>query len=89
MSHSISSTRDLGGDMVAPEFLWQGPIYGCANLPINNMVAHFWNIMVVVCIMYGCDPIMVAPSKNKVAPHICAMVKYGCITYYHVNTGIR
>jgi hypothetical protein len=45
--------------------------------------------MVVVCIMYGCDPNMVAPSKNKVAPHICAVVKYGCITYYHVDAGIR
>ncbi len=41
MSHSILSTWALGGDMVVPEFLWQGPIYGCANLPINNMVAHF------------------------------------------------
>jgi hypothetical protein len=89
MSHSILSTRDLGGDMVAPEFLWRGPIYGCANLPINNMIAHFWNIMVVVCIMYGCDPIMGAPSKNTVAPHICTVVKYGCVTYYHVDMGIR
>ncbi len=53
------------------------------------MVAHFWNIMVVVCIMYGCDPIMVAPSKNTVAPHIFAMVKYGCVTYFHVDMGIR
>jgi hypothetical protein len=89
MDDSILSMRDLGGDMVAPEFLWRGPIYGCANLPIDNMVAYFWNIMVVVCIMYGCDPIMVAPFKNTVAPHICSVVKYGCVTYYHVNAGIR
>ncbi len=75
--------------MVAPEFLWWGPIYGCAYLPIDNMVAHFWNIMVVVCIMYGCNPIMVALSKNTVVPHICAVVKNGCITYYHVDAGIR
>ncbi len=89
MSHSILSMRDLGGGMVAPKFLWWGPIYGCANLPINNMVAHFWNIMVVVCIMYGCNPIMVAPSENTDLPHICTMVKYGCVTYYHVDAGIR
>ncbi len=75
--------------MVAPEFLWQGPICGCANLPINNIVAHFWNIMVEVYIMYGCDPNMVAPSKNMVAPHICTVVKYGCVTYYYVNMEIR
>jgi hypothetical protein len=75
--------------MVAPEFLWQGLIYGCANLPIDNMVAHFWNIMLVVCIIYGCNPIMIVPSENTVAPHICAVVKYGCITYYHVDAGIR
>jgi hypothetical protein len=80
--------QDLGGKMVAPEFLWRGPIYGCANLPINNMVAHFRNIMVVVCIVNGCNPILVALSENTVAPHICAVVKYGCITYYHVNVGI-
>jgi hypothetical protein len=67
--------QDLGGDMVALEFLWRGPIYGCANLPIDNMVVHFWIIMVVVCIMYGCNPIMVAPSENMVAPHMCAVVK--------------
>jgi hypothetical protein len=89
MSHSILLTQDLGGDMVAQEFLWRGPIYGCVYLPINNMVAHFWNIMVVVCIMYGWDPIMVALSKITVAPHICTVVKYGCVTYYHVNAGIR
>ncbi len=81
--------QDLGGGMVAPEFLWQGPIYGCTNLPIDNMVAHFWNIMEVVCIMYGCDHIVVAPSKNTVAPHICTVMKYGCVTYYHVDAGIR
>ncbi len=81
--------RDLGGDMFAPEFLWWGPIYGCTNLPINNMVAHFWNIMVGVCIMYGCNTIMVAPSKNTIAQHIWDVVKYGCATYYHVNAGIR
>ncbi len=81
--------RDLGGDMVAPEFLWWGPIYGCAILHINNMVAKFWNIMVVVFIEYGCNPILVATSKNMVAPHICAVVKYGCVTYYHVDAGIR
>jgi hypothetical protein len=45
MSHSILLMQDLGGDMVAPDFLWQGPIYGCANLPINNMVVHFFGIL--------------------------------------------
>ena len=44
------------------------------------MVAHLWN-MLVGSSMYGCDPIMVALSENTVAPHICAIVKYSCITY--------
>jgi hypothetical protein len=87
-SHITMSMRELGNDMVAPEFLWRGAIYGCANLPIDNMVAHFWN-MVVGSSMYGCDPIMVAPSENLVAPHICAVVKYGCITYPHVDVGLK
>ncbi len=82
------SMRESGNDMVAPEFLWRGAIYGCANLPINNMVAHFWN-MVVGSSMYGCNPIMVAPSENTSAPRICAVVKYGCITYSRVDTGLK
>jgi hypothetical protein len=48
----------------------------------------FWN-MVVGSSMYGCDPIMVAPSENTVASHICAIVKYGCITYSHVDAGLK
>jgi hypothetical protein len=87
-SHITMSTRELGNDMVAPEFLWRGAIYGCANLPINNMVAHFWN-MVVGSSMYGCNPIMVAPSENTVAPHICTIMKYGCITYSHDDAGLK
>ncbi len=87
-SHITMSTQELGNDMVAPEFLWRGPIYGCADLHIDKMVVHFWN-MVVGGSMYGCDLIMVAPSENTVAPHICAIVKYGCITYSHVAVGLK
>ncbi len=87
-SHITMSTQELGNDMVVPEFLWRGAIYGCANLPINNMVVHFWN-MVIGSSMYGCDPIMVALSENTVAPHICAVVKYDCITYSHVDMGLK
>jgi hypothetical protein len=87
-SHITMSTWELVNDMVAPEFLLRGAIYGCANLPINNMVAHFWN-MVVGSSMYGCDTIMVTPSENMVAPHICAVVKNGCITYSHVDAGLK
>ena len=87
-SHITMSMWELGNHMVAPEFLWRGAIYGCTNLPINNMVVHFWN-MVVGSSMYGCNPIMVAPSENTVAPHICAVMKYGCITYSHVNAGLK
>ncbi len=59
MSHSILLMRDLGGDMVAPEFLWRGPIYGWANLPINNMVAfleYYGSSMYYVLLRpyYGC-----------------------------------
>ncbi len=50
VSHIPMSRQDLGRDMVASKFLWRGPIYGCANLPIDIMVAHFWN-MVVVCMV--------------------------------------
>ncbi len=82
------SMQELGNDMVGPEFLWRGAINGCANLPINNMVAHFLN-MVVGSSMYGCIPTVVAPSENTVAPHICAVVKYGCITYSYVNAGLK
>ncbi len=88
VSHITMSTRELGNDMVAPEFLWSGAIYGCTNLPIDNMVAHFWN-MVVGSSMYGCDPIMVALSENTVGPHTCTIVKYGCITYSHVDAGLK
>jgi hypothetical protein len=63
--------QDLGGDMVAPEFLWRGPIYGCANLPIDNMAAYFSNIMIVVCIMYGCDPLWLLHPKIRLR-HIFA-----------------
>ncbi len=59
-----------------------------SNLPIDNMVAHFWNT-VVGSSMYVCNPIMVAPSENVVAPHICTIVKYGCITYSHVDVGLK
>jgi hypothetical protein len=88
-SHVTMLMWELGNDMVAPELLWRGAINGFTNLPIDNMVAHFWNIMVVGSSMHGCDPIMVAPSKNMVAPHICAVVKYVCITYSHVNAGLK
>ena len=88
VSYITMSARELGNDMVVPEFLWRGVIYGCANLPIDNMVVHFWN-MVVGSSKYGCNPIMVAPSENTVAPHICTIVKYGCITYSHVAMGLK
>jgi hypothetical protein len=45
--------------------------------------------MVEGSIMYGWDPIIVAPSENMVVPHICAIVKYGCITYSHVGAGLK
>ncbi len=35
-SHIPMLTRDLSRNMVAPEFLWRGPNYGCANLPIDQ-----------------------------------------------------
>ncbi len=28
--------------MVVPEFLWRGPIYGCANLPIDQPPKNLW-----------------------------------------------
>jgi hypothetical protein len=61
--------RDLGGDMVAPEFLWQGPIYGCANLPINNggtFLEYYGSSMYYVWLQ---------PSYG------CAVQKYSCATY--------
>jgi hypothetical protein len=31
------SMQDLSRNMVAPEFLWWGPIYDCTNLPIDQL----------------------------------------------------
>jgi hypothetical protein len=41
-SHISMLTRDLGRDMIAPEFLWRGPIYGCTNLPIDQPPKNLW-----------------------------------------------
>jgi hypothetical protein len=35
-SHIPMSARDLSRNIVAPEFSWRGPIYGCTNLPIDQ-----------------------------------------------------
>jgi hypothetical protein len=32
--------------MVAPEFLWRGPIYGCANLPIGQLPKKYCSTIV-------------------------------------------
>jgi hypothetical protein len=37
-SHIPMLSWDLSRNMVAPEFLWQGPIYACANLPIDPLI---------------------------------------------------